>query len=169
MIFRGESMRSLTVVGGVNGAILLKGLAMGVSAFIAGHAAKQMSKAVSARTAQRNADVTKLESPTPAWASQLSTNSVETPVDAGVLISPQINHAAKLSQYVSRLVACMTVAQTERSAFRGDVIRNKPKMRFNFSRLRKNRGSLFANGCFALRSYLFSYPHRCQTNNVRGI
>ena len=52
-------MRSLTMVGGVDRAILLKRLAMRVSVFFAGRAAIRMSKAVSARTAQCHADIAK--------------------------------------------------------------------------------------------------------------
>lgn len=50
-------MRHLTVVGGVDRAILLKRLAMGVSAFFAGRTAKRMSKPVAALTAHRYAVV----------------------------------------------------------------------------------------------------------------
>ena len=113
-------MRYLTVVGGVDGAILLKWLAMRVSAFFAGRAAKRMSKPVAAQTAHRNADVAKSESPTPEWACRSSTNAVEMPVGAGVLILPRINHVTTLLQSAFRLVACLTVARKERSGFRGE-------------------------------------------------
>lgn len=169
MLSTSESMTYLTVVGGVDRAALLNRLAMHVRALFAGCAAKRMSKAVSARTAQRNADVAKSELETPAWACRSSRNAVETPVDAAVLISPRINHIAKLLQCVAGLVVCITVARKEGGAFRGNVIGNKPRMRFIFSTLRKNVRktgvSLFASRCFSGCSYLFGY----QTNNVRGI
>ena len=166
-------MRHLTVVGGVDAATLLKRLARHVRALFAGCAGKRMSKAVSARTAQRTADVAKSELETSACACRSSRNAVETHVDAAVLISKRANHATNLSQHASRLVACITVARKERSAFRGNVTGNEPRMRFIFSTLRKsvrkNRVSLFASGCFSLCSHLFGYRHTCQTNNVTGI
>lgn len=60
-------------------------------------------------------------------------------------------------------------ANNARSAFRGNVIGNKPRMRFIFSKLRKSWVSLFASECFSRCGYLFGYPHRCQSNNVREI
>jgi len=108
MLSKGKSMRSLTMVGGVDRAILLKRLAMRVSVFFAGRAAIRMSKAVSARTAQCHADIAKSKLETPAWACRSSRNAVEMPVDEGALISLRIGHAAELSQYASRLVACIT-------------------------------------------------------------
>ena len=132
-------MRHLTVVGGVDRAILLKRLAMGVSAFFAGRTAKCMSKPVAALTAHRNANVAKSKSTTPEWACRSGTNAVETPVDAGVLILPRINRAATLLQSASRLVACVTVAWKRRGAPRGipnlvlpskaGVVGNEPGMR----------------------------------------
>ena len=77
-------MRYLTMLGGVEAAILLKWLAMRVRGFFAGRAAKPMSKSVAAQTAHRNANVAKSELPIPEWACRSSINAVESPVDAGV-------------------------------------------------------------------------------------
>ena len=103
MIFRGESRRYLTVVDGVEAAILLKWLAMRVRGFFAGRSAKPMSKSVAAHIAHRNANVAKSELQTPAWACRSSTNAVEMPVGAGVLILPRINHVTTLLQSAFRL------------------------------------------------------------------
>ena len=56
MLSTGESMTSLTVVGGVDAAILFKWLAMRVSIFLAARAAKRMSEPVAAQPARRNPD-----------------------------------------------------------------------------------------------------------------
>ena len=96
-------MRHLTVVDGVEAAILLKWLAMCVRGFFAGRSAKRMSKPVAAQTAHRYAIVAKSKSTTPEWACRSGTNAVEMPVGAGVLILPRINHVTTLLQSAFRL------------------------------------------------------------------
>ncbi len=56
------------MVAGAEAAILLKRLAIRVSAYFAGRAAKLMSKAVAVHSAQLNADVAKSELQTPVRA-----------------------------------------------------------------------------------------------------
>jgi len=130
-----------------------------------------LSKAVVVHAAQHHASVPKSEFETPSSACQSSTNAVEMLLNLGVSISLRIAHVAKLLQYLSTLVVRITVAWKERIAFRGDLIGNEPRMRFIFSKLRKNMrktgAALFASGCFLRCSYLFGYPQRCQTNGVR--